>query len=236
MFQKTFRLYESHPARFVGFKVSCGTDGFPNDWYAPVHLFIYPRISVFSSDVNHGKPVMVTGVYFSEDQAEFFSHHELLSKILNRELKRYKKEELPKLRDKSRHTDRGYKTHIIRLLWFRFFRSIPRDLSTLDDNVILQVLNSQFREIKMMLWTQVVLDTRVKSVAELDKTLVHHFKLVLAAVQDFCVGTFDLTLTGDFDREKSEAVRRKSIFEKYYELKHTIVPRDLFLIRSVYIE
>jgi len=88
----------------------------------------------------------------------------------------------------------------------------------------------------MMLWTQVVLDTRVKSVAELDKTLVHHFKLVLAAVQDFCVGTFDLTLTGDFDREKSEAVRRKSIFEKYYELKHTIVPRDLFLIRSVVIE
>jgi hypothetical protein len=87
-----------------------------------------------------------------------------------------------------------------------------------------------------MLRKQVVLDAHVKSVAELNKTLVQYFRVVLTAVQDYCFGTYDLDLTGHFDREKSEAVRRKSIFDKYFELKHTLVPKDLFLIRSVYIE
>ena len=90
MYQQTFRLYESHPARFIGFKTSSGTDQFPNDWHSPAGLFIYPRVSVFSSDVNLGKPVMITGVYFSENFAQFLSSHELLAKILNTENKRYK--------------------------------------------------------------------------------------------------------------------------------------------------
>jgi hypothetical protein len=137
MYQKTFRFYESRPARFIGFKTSCGTDQFPNEWYSPAHLFIYPRVSVFSSDVNLGKPVMVTGVYFSEDFAEFLSSHELFAKILNSENKRYKEEELAHVSDKSRHSDRDYKTHIIRLLWFRFFRNIPRDPAVLNDNMII---------------------------------------------------------------------------------------------------
>jgi hypothetical protein len=59
---------------------------------------------------------------------------------------------------------------------------------------------------------------------------------MLTAVQDFCLGTFDLDLAEHFDMEKSEAVRRKSIFDKYFELKHKIVAKDLFLIRSVYFE
>ena len=90
MYQQTFRFYESHPARFVGFKTSSGTDQFPNDWHSPSRLFIYPRMLVFSSDVNHGKPVMVTGVYFSEDFVEFLSSHEIFAKILDSENKKYK--------------------------------------------------------------------------------------------------------------------------------------------------
>jgi hypothetical protein len=40
--------------------------------------------------VNLGKPVMVTGVYFSEDFVEFLFTHELFAKILNSENKKYK--------------------------------------------------------------------------------------------------------------------------------------------------
>ena len=76
----------------------------------------------------------------------------------------------------------------------------------------------------------------MKSEAEVKRTLVKYFKLTLAAVRDFSLGTFDLDLAEHFDREKSEAIRGKSSFDSYFELKHTIVPKDLFLIRSVYFE
>jgi len=82
IYQRTFRLYESHPGRFIGFKTSCGTDQFPDDYFSPSRLFIYPRMIIFSSDVNLGKPVMVTGVYVSEDFVEFLSSHEIFAKIL----------------------------------------------------------------------------------------------------------------------------------------------------------
>jgi len=82
MYERTFKLNESQPGRFIGFKTSCGTDQFPNDSYSPSRLFIFPRMVPFSSGVNHGKPVMVTGYYVSEDFAEFISKHQIFAKIL----------------------------------------------------------------------------------------------------------------------------------------------------------
>ena len=46
----------------------------------------------------------------------------------------------------------------------------------------------------------------------------------------------EVDLQADYDRQKSEEVRRKSMFDKYYELRHQLVPKDIFIIRSIYIE
>ncbi len=83
---ETFKLFRLQLGRFVGFKTSQGSDNFPNDWYGPQWLFLSPKNATFSSSVNDG-PVMVTGIYHSEDLYDFLPKNPLLNRILNIELR-----------------------------------------------------------------------------------------------------------------------------------------------------
>ena len=70
LYFKTMRNYKSELGHFVGFKCSEGMDNFPNDYYGCQWLFLRGKKATFSSDVNDG-PVMVTGIYKSEDLLGF---------------------------------------------------------------------------------------------------------------------------------------------------------------------
>ena len=49
--------------------------------------------------------------------------------------------------------------------------------------------------------------------------MINHFRQLRKSVQEFYL-SLDLDLSGDFDQIKSELIRVKSQFDKYYELKH----------------
>ena len=236
LFKDAFGIYQNNVARFLGFKTSCGTDQFPNMWFGCPSLFIYPRNSTFSSQANHGKPVMVTGVYHSENISYFLQKHDVLNRTLQKELKSFKFQKNINIEERGRHSDQNYKLSKIRLLWFQYFRNLPFEPEDpIEDRIVVQLLNTHLIKIKNMLKDIVLQDCDIKSEKIILQTMINHFRQLRKSVQEFYL-SLDLDLSGDFDQIKSELIRVKSQFDKYYELKHQIIQRDIFLIQSVILE
>ena len=85
LFITSISIQKNQIGRFVGFKTSHGTQEFPNDFYGPQWFFIRPKLALFSTDKGTG-PVMVTGIYYSEDLYEHLAKFPLLNRLVDIEV------------------------------------------------------------------------------------------------------------------------------------------------------
>jgi hypothetical protein len=53
----------------------------------PTWLFCGPKLSVFGSGYNKGEPVLVTGIYKSEDFTELMQTNEVVHRIINKDIR-----------------------------------------------------------------------------------------------------------------------------------------------------
>lgn len=184
-------------------------------------------MNVFSSCVTN-EPVLITGVYHSEDLSEYLQENHLLRRILHKIMQNEK----INLRDEVQEDDIIWR--ILRFLYMTYFRHF-KDLDLNDEEFIGDIATCCRNPIKRLLIKLAYSDLGTKSCEGIRKLLTQYTKQILQAFKEI-YQPCDIGMEIDHVATAQVIKESQNTLPRYFQVTHAVQNNDLFLISSIHVD